>query len=62
MVDHMMEKVANVWHQPIQYLLTQVVMEIAIESFIQASQQRMELFQTQVRLLDMLKYIQDQCV
>ena len=62
MVDHVVEEVASVQHQPIQHSLAQVAMEMATESFIQASKWRMKLYQTQVRLLDMLEYIQDQRV
>lgn len=55
----MMEQLALVPHRLIEHPLAGVAMQMAIESFIQASEHKIELLQTQLRLLDMLEYIQE---
>lgn len=56
-IDHMIQEEVQIKHQPIKYPLTRVVVEMATESFVQKLQWRLQLLQTQVRLLDTLEYL-----
>ena len=62
MVQSMMEQSAPLPHRPIEHPLAGIAIQMAIEPFVQASEHRMELLWTQLRLLDMLEYIQEQHV